>query len=80
MKRILVPHDSSKLANLAFEKAVNLCAKLNSELFLLTVIGPRNRTTGMSWSQAKEALDNVDAKAQSFLVQLKKSAIKKMLR
>lgn len=80
MKRILVPHDNSKLSNLAFEKAMKLCTELDSELFLLTVIGPQKSTSGRSSLMARKILDDLDAEAQTYLKKLKKSAEKKGVR
>lgn len=77
MKRILVPHDQSKVSDFAFEKALELCTKLHAKLFLLTVIGPRNSTAGMSYSQTIEKLDDLDVKAKTYLEKLKKPVVKK---
>lgn len=77
MKNILVPHDSSSFADLAFEKALDLASKLGSKLFLLAVIGPGISTAGMSLSRAKEALDEHENEAKSFLEKLKDDAVKK---
>ncbi len=77
MKRILVPHDKSKASDFAFEKALELCGKLHSKLFLLTVIGPQTSTAGMSSRRTRGKLDDIDAKARTHLEKLKKSAVKK---
>lgn len=79
MKRILVPHDQSKVSDFAFEKSLELCAKLHAKLFLLTVIGPRNSTAGMSSSQTREKLDEIDVKAKTYLEKLKKHVVKKQV-
>ncbi len=77
MKNILVPHDSSSFADLAFEKAVDLASKLNAKLFLLAVIGPGISTAGMSLSRAKEALDEHENEAKTFLETQREVAAKK---
>lgn len=77
MKRVLVPHDKSKVSDFAVEKAVELCQKLQAKLFLLTVIGSKNSTAGMSSRSAQEKLDKLDAKATTHLEKIKKSIAKK---
>jgi len=76
MKNILVPHDSSKYADLAFEQALTLTSKLNSNLIILSVIGPGISTEGMSLSRAEEAHDEHEEEAKSFLTKLKELAEK----
>ncbi|MHA7646733.1 universal stress protein [Nitrosopumilus sp. S4] len=75
MKRILVPHDQSTASDFAFEKAVDLSAKLQSNLFLLTIIGAQNSTSGMSSNMARVKLDELDTKARSYLEKYEKNQI-----
>lgn len=77
MKRILVPHDKSKASDFAFERALDFCQKLHAKLFLLTVVGSKSSTAGMSSRLAQEKLDEIDIKARTHLEKLKKSVAKK---
>ena len=80
MKRVLVPHDKSKASDFAFDKALDICAKLHARLFLLIVIGSQNSTAGMSSRMAREKLDELDSKSRLYLEKLKTSASKKKVR
>lgn len=77
MKNILVPHDSSSFADLAFQKALELASKMDSKLSLLAVVGPEFSTSGMSLSRAKEALDEHESEAKSVLEKFKEEAMDK---
>ena len=76
MKRVLVPHDKTKASDFAVEKAVELCQKFQARLFLLTVIGSKSSTAGMSSNLAQKKLDELDAKTITHLEKIKKSVAK----
>lgn len=73
IKKILVPYDFTKFADIAFEKAVEIAEKFNSELILLTVIGRDIDTSGMSLSRAQEAQDELEDKTKQDLEMIKNS-------
>lgn len=77
MKNILIPYDATEFANFAFDQALDLSLKLQSKLFVVTVIGPGLSTTGMSLSRAQEALSEHMEEAKTFLDKVKSKASKK---
>ena len=72
-EKILVPYDFTKFASLAFENAVRIAEKFNSEVTLLTIIGADIDTSGMSLSRAQEVQDEREDKARQELELIKNS-------
>jgi len=72
-KNILVPYDFTNFGDTAFEKAMEIAKKFDSQLTLLTVIGSDVDTTGMTYASAQEDQDEAENKAKKGLTQVKNS-------
>ena len=70
-RNILVPYDFTSFSDLAFEKAMEIAKKFDSKLTLLSVIGSDVDTSGMSWSRAQEAHDEMETKIKEDLRKIK---------
>jgi len=72
-QNILVPHDFTSFADIAFKKAIEIAKKFNSKLTLLAVIGSDIDTSGMNLTRAQEAHDEEEQKNKDFLNKIKDS-------
>lgn len=67
IKNILVPYDFTNFADLAFQKAMEIAKKFDAKITLLTVIGSGIDTTGMNYSRAQEAVEEIEEKTKADL-------------
>lgn len=73
MKNILVPYDFTNFSDMAFEKAMEIAKKFDSNIILLTVIGSDVDTSGMNFTRAQKAQDEEESKRTESLTKLKDS-------
>lgn len=73
IKNILVPYDFTSFADEALEKAIEIAKKFDSKITLFNVIGKNIDTSGMSWSRAEEAHDEVEKQIIEDLNKIKTS-------
>lgn len=75
MKKILVPFDGSGYSQKAFEKALEIAEKFESELVVMTVIQSKTSdSTGMSLTRMQEIQDEEENVATVMLKKLEEQA------
>ncbi len=75
MKKILVPFDGSGYSQKAFEKALEIAAKFESKLIVMTVIQSKvSDSTGISITRMQEIQDEEEDIATSMLKKLEDQA------
>jgi nucleotide-binding universal stress UspA family protein len=81
-KKILVPLDGSKLAEIALSHAESLAAKYQAELVFLTVIDPPTMTgrDGIAVNLFQKEMDTKTEEAETYLTVLKNQFEKKKIK
>ncbi len=69
-EQILVPYDASNCANHAFQKALEIAEKFGSKITVLTVLGTKVESTGISLEKAIEIQDGHEDVATKILKDL----------
>ena len=75
MKKVLVPFDGSKYSQKAYEKALQIAEKFESQIMVVTVLqSPVSDSTGMSLERMQEIQDEEEDVATKMLRDLESQA------